>query len=275
MTIRPPAPEHRQRELDQRERGEHVDAVDASRGRRAGSRRAAGCGLGPSTLALLTSTSSSSAGGADERAPVRRVGDVAGERDDLGASRAARRGRPRAAPGSRASITRRRPRAASARASASPRPRDAPVMRAVDMPATLRRAATRNHRQLVVRLRAHALAQASAVVSARPWRTANSAACVRVGEAELAEDVAHVGLDGLLGRRRARGRSALFERPRAISAQHLALARGEDLAGVAAGRGAVVGQLVQEARGDGRVHDATARRARRGSRARARPARRP
>ena len=132
--------EHRagQRELDQRQRREHVDAVDAARARRAGSRRARGCGLGPSSEALLTSRS------IPPPAAATSASRWLGSDTSPGSAttpRASSRRRPRAAP-----PRGRRSRAASrARRghgqSASPRPREAPVTMAVGMPIEARRRA--------------------------------------------------------------------------------------------------------------------------------------
>src|SRR5919106_7067098 len=90
-------------------------------------------------------------------------------------------------PGSRASMTSRKPRSASARERARPRPRDAPVTMTVSMATTLRRGPPGANRELVLGLRVHdALAH-------RVQRRLGA-----IGEAQLGEDVAHVRLDGLL-----------------------------------------------------------------------------
>ena len=82
----------RERELDQRQRREHVDAVDVLERvqRVVGERAAAGSARAPT--ALLTSRSIGPGGG-DQRRAVLGVGDVAGERGDVGAARVRRRPR--------------------------------------------------------------------------------------------------------------------------------------------------------------------------------------
>src|SRR4051794_23309648 len=137
----------------------------------------------------------------------------------------------------RASITSRQPRAASARASASPSPREAPVRIAtgavLGMVPKLRPRAAAHHRESGLVL------PADEPVLDRVHRRLGA-----VGEAELAEDVRDVGLHRALG-------DAELERDRLVRlaagelGEDLELARGEvdAILGVGAQRpGAVLGR---------------------------------
>ena len=82
--MQPPSAQPRQRQLDQRERREHVDAVHPLELVERVVAAAPAAGSGPSTLALLTSRSIGVARRFDERAAVPVVGDVAGDRGYFG-----------------------------------------------------------------------------------------------------------------------------------------------------------------------------------------------
>ena len=90
--------------------------------------------------------------GRRRRRPARAVlvvGDVAGDRDDLGRDASSARAAS-SAPAPRASMTRRHERRASPRASARPKPRDAPVISAVSMGLTLGATRPGNHWEMIL-----------------------------------------------------------------------------------------------------------------------------
>src|SRR4051795_6413503 len=168
-----------------------------------------GSGLGPSRLALLTSRSirgpaaSTSARRCAASATSPAIAVALGPSDPA-ASRSA------SAP--RASMTRLQPSRVSARASASPRPREAPVMIPVGMAARSHRAGLSFYGQLDLGLpadpRAHGIHRGLRAV----------------GHAELAEHVRDVGLDRLLAQPELEG-DALVGQPARDEREDLLLAR--------------------------------------------------
>ena len=197
---------------------------------------------------------------------MRGVGDVAGDRDDLGhgaelgggaLERAGAAGVDDEAPAVAS---------ASARASASPRPREAPVMMAVGMPSKLRRARSGPPSAIGPRTRTRR--------ARAPCGRRSSAACVRSVTPSLAEDVADVGLHRLLRHAELAG-DHLVRAARARSGSSTSRSRGVRSSTCGRRAGAGGDRRRRSAGGDRSGRAAPRRRGRRGSRGRAPAARRP
>src|SRR5207245_399664 len=142
------------------------------------------CGLGPSTLALLTSRSTCSPAAATSA--LRCVGSATSPAIATTPWSSATARSSSSAP--RASTTRRQPRCASTRVNARPRPRDAPVTIPMGMEPPYEPAGPSRQRPMVLGPRVD-----------QPRPNGGDGRLCPVGDAELRQHVTDVGLDRLLG----------------------------------------------------------------------------